>query len=571
MSRLVCLVVLLCVVAPVHAFGTQAPQEYSGSSTRQAGTTTNLFQSLDPQSPIHGAQLELPPDWSAEDIRLFRYGTNPVPVQHRSGPDDTVVFTTSSPIQGPHELVLRVRTSTQPGPHRWHLTPFVFEDASERPGSPIRQLRNADRLTQRVELEPPPRPDDSNRALDLNGAQSPVLFQLPESHAPGSDRSFTIEFWMRTSGLNQVPLSSWTGEETAPYPFEFIVDRSGRLRLYCGQARTHEALRTKRPVADGQWHHVAAVYDDASSHLHLLLDGLRVDSLRPEAMPPLSSSLPVSLGGRPGSTTKASREVQYTGRLDEVRFWPTARPFSTLRRMRRQPFAAHRSSTSSQPFRLSFEDESDPEPNTWPEGAEQVPSNLTFRSPLRGLRAETDGASVTLRWTAQQTDQGTFVVERSSNGRSFTPVERLSPIDIGPQSAKDAQEIVYTDENVPGNVVYYRIRQTSPPSNAERTTSTIKIGLGDDDPPSETTELIGNFPNPFKTSTTITYRVENSQRISLTVWDLSGKQIATLVDEVHEPGYYEEPMRAADLPSGPYFVRLETPRDIQSHRMILLK
>jgi hypothetical protein len=239
--------------------------------------------------------------------------------------------------------------------------------------------------------------------------------------------------------------------------------------------------------------------------------------------------------------------------------------------MRRQPFAAHRSSTSSQPFRLSFEDESDPEPNTWPEGAEQVPSNLTFRSPLRGLRAETDGASVTLRWTAQQTDQGTFVVERSSNGRSFTPVERLSPIDIGPQSAKDAQEIVYTDENVPGNVVYYRIRQTSPPSNAERTTSTIKIGLGDDDPPSETTELIGNFPNPFKTSTTITYRVENSQRISLTVWDLSGKQIATLVDEVHEPGYYEEPMRAADLPSGPYFVRLETPRDIQSHRMILLK
>lgn len=571
MSRLVCLVVLLCAVAPVQAYGVQVQQEEGAPATRRAGTVTNLFQGLDPQSPIHGAKLELPPDWAVEDIRLFRYGTDPVPVQHQSELDNTVVFTTPSPIRSPHELVVRVRTGTQPGTHQWDLTPFAVKGEPEQPGSSSsRQFRTADRLTQRVELEPPAQPDGSNQALDLEAAQSPVLIQLSEPHAPGGDRSFTIEFWMRASGLDQVPLSAWTGEETAPYPFEFVVDRSGRLRLYCGQARNHEALRTKRPVADGQWHHVAAVYDDASSHLHLLLDGLRVDSLRPEALPTMSGPLPVALGGRPGSTTKTSRPKQYTGRLDEVRFWPAARSFTTLRRMRRQPFVAQRSSQVPQPFRLSFEEESDLESGTWPEGAKRVPSSLTFRSPLRSLHAETDGESVTLRWTAQQTDQGSFVVERSPNGRSFSLVERLSPMDIAPQSTEDVQEVVYTDEDVPGNVVFYRVRQTSPDSESERTTRTIKIGLGDDTP-SETTELIGNFPNPFKTSTTITYQVEESQPITLTVWDLSGKQVTTLVDEVHEPGYYEETMGAADLPSGPYFVRLETPRGIQSHRMILLK
>lgn len=574
MSRAFCLIALLCALGVVDTSQrAQAQDTREAASIRHTGTVANLFETLDPRSPIDGVLLELPRDWTVGDVHLLRYGTKPVPIQHRSKSNTTVLLTTASPIQGPHELVVRVRTGSQPGTHRWHLTPFELNEASENSDSRRkRRFRNANRLTQTVELEQPPRPDGPNRALDVSEADDALLFQLPAPLAPGGDRSFTVEFWMQTSGLDQVPLSSWTGEEATAYPFEFVVDRSGRLRVYCGQSGRHEALRTNTPVADGDWHHVAVVHDEATPRLRLLLDGTKVDSLRPQALPTLSEALPAALGGRrPSPTTEDSHQRLYTGRLDEVRFWPTARSTSTIRRMRTRPLADREGTAPDAPFRLSFDDEDNLDRLEGGRRAERVPTSLTFRAPLRGLRADTDGESVTLRWTVEDTDQGTFVVERSPNGHSFTAVERLSPHETQTPSSNQAREITYTDENVPGNVVFYRVRKTTPNADTERTTGTIKIGLGGEEAPSAPAELIGNFPNPFRSSTTITYRVEESQPITLTVWDLSGKPVTTLVDEVHQPGYYEQPLDANDLPSGPYFVRLEMPTGIQSHRMVLLK
>lgn len=574
MSRALCLIALLCALGGVDASQrAQAQGVRETASIRHTETVANLFATLDPRSPIDGALLELPRDWTVEDIYLLRYGTKTVPVQHQSETSTTVLLTTASPIQGPHELVVRVRTGSQPGTHRWHLTPFELNEASENPDSlRERRFRNADRLTRTVELEQPPRPDGPNRVLDVSEADDALLFQLPAPLAPSGDRSFTVEFWMQTSGLDQVPLSSWTGEEAAAYPFEFVVDRSGRLRVYCGQSGRHEALRTNTPVADGDWHHVALVHDEATPRLRLLLNGTKVDSLRPQALSTHSGKLPAALGGRrPLPTTEDSHQRLYTGRLDEVRFWPTARSTSTIRRMRTRPLGDRGGTASTAPFRLSFDDEDNLDLLEEGRGAERAAASLTFRAPLRGLRADTDGESVTLRWTVEDTDQGTFVIERSPNGHSFTAVERLSPLETQTSSSDQAQEITYTDENVPGNVVFYRVRQTAPNADTERTTGTIKIGLGGEDNPSAPAELIGNFPNPFQTSTTITYQVEESQSITLTVWDLSGKLVTTLVDEVHEPGYYEQTLNARNLPSGPYFVRLQTPQGIQSHRMELLK
>jgi hypothetical protein len=573
MSRVVCLIVLFCALGAGVPLRAHAQAGSEATAPRHAGTVVNLFETLDPRSPIDGALLEIPRDWTVKDVRLLRYGTKPVPVQHRSTPDSTVVLKTASPVRGPHELVVRVQTDPQPGTYRWHLTPFELSETPSPPDtSRKRRLHTADRLARRVELEPPPQPSGTNRALSLDAARHALRFRLPASRAPGSDQSFTIEFWMQTSGLDQVPLSSWTGKETAAYPFEFIVDQSGRLRLYCGQSGRHEALRTNAPVADGDWHHVAVVHDKTVPRLRLLLDGTRVDSLRPQTLPTRSGELPVALGGRrPLPAAEESDQQLYTGRLDEVQFWPTARSTSTIRRTRTRPFVDRGTAAQDAPFRLGFDGEDSVKPAEEVPGAERVPSRLTFRSPLRRLRASTDGESVTLRWTAQNIDQGPFIVERSSDGRSFVAIERLSSLDAGPSSSGRPQEITYTDEDVPENVVFYRVRHAAPNADAKRGTRTIKIGLGGQDASSPPVDLIGNFPNPFRTATTITYRVEESQPIALTVWDLSGKQIATLADEVHQPGYYEQTLDASGLPSGPYFARLKTPQGIQSHRMILLK
>jgi len=538
---------------------------------RRAGTVANLFETLDPSSPVDGVKLQLPDDWQLKKAYLLRYGTNPVPVQRHADSDGAIFLSTASPMQSPHELVLQVQVGDRPETHRWHLTPFVRIRSSDASDSLSQQsLRILDRRTQRVRVAPPAQSKGPNQALDLSRATGPGLVDLPPRLAPGGGQAFTIEFWLRTNGLNQVPLSSWTGEETAAYPFEFLVDRGGNLRFYCGRAGRHEALRTTVPVADGHWHHVAVTYDPTDEHLRLLLDGATADSLRPQALPSLSGSLPIAIGGRRPSPAQQNDAAQrrFTGQLDEVRIWPAARSEATLRTLRTRPYSAPEDDDA--PFHLSFNADAETERPAWPEGTRRVPTTLTFQSPLRGLQAHTDGQSVTLRWTATTADEGPFIVERSPDGRSFTEVERLSPLDANPSSG-EPKEFVYTDPVVSGNVVYYRVRQVSSDSGVERATGTIKIGLGGDTAPDDPVNLLGNFPNPFKESTTIAYRVKESQPVTLTVWNVSGKRVATLAEGMHEPGYYERTFTARNLPSAPLFVRLESTQGVQSDRMVVLK
>jgi hypothetical protein len=569
------------IISLIFALGTGVgPQGASGqdrtvSSDRSGRTVVNLFETLDPSSPIDGVRLDLPEGWTVQAAHLLRYGTTPVSVRHRDR-RGTALLTAAAPLEAPHELVVQVQVEDRPGRYRWHLTPFTKTTAPERDSL---QMRPTDRLTREIRVEPASPPNGSNQALDLTDASAPPELQVPPSHAPGQARSFTVEFWMQTTGLDQVVLSSWTGDEATPYALEFVTDQSGRLRYYTGRAGRHQALRSKKPVADGRWHHAAVIYDQAESRLHLMLDGTMADSAQVDALPRSSGPLPVALGGRPSPSTSpgassdpsdASSAQRFAGRLDEIRIWPSARAASTIRRLRTRPFAGPSSPDANGPVRLSFDDASAPEELDWTEGARLVSTDLSFRPPLRRLRAQTDGQSVTLRWAAESVEAGEFVVERSPDGTAFTSIDRLSPTEAEALS-DEQQEFVYTDEKVPGNVVFYRVRHVTPDSDTDRSTGTIKIGLGGEPAAQTTVELIRNFPNPFREATTIAYRVREAQPLTLTIWDLSGKRITTLTDGVQEPGYYEQTFTAGDLPSGTYFARLQTPQGIQSLRMVLLK
>ncbi len=579
MARVVCLILLVGTIgagtgpSPVSA---QVDRTLSSGPADKA--VINLFETLDPSSPVDGVRLEMPEAWTVQEAHLLQYGTSSVPIRLQPGREQGVVFLTPrSSIQGPHELVVRVQRGGRTGTHRWHLTPFTTPVAPAR-DSLDRRMHLADRLTQTVEVEPPSRPSGSNHALALTGTTAPPRLQLPADVAPSRHRSFTVEFWVRTHGLDQVVLSSWTGVEETPYPLEFVTDQGGRLRFYCGQAGRHQALRSTAPVADGQWHHAAVVHDATESRLRLLLDGSVVDSVQTTALPTHSGALPFALGSRreagPERGTPSSNQ-RFVGRLDELRIWPSARKASAIRQTRTRPFPPP-TADDADPFRLSFDDEAPQLDLDAAEEARRVPTHLSFQSPLRRLRAHTDGQSVTLRWDAQgvadeTADAGEFIVDRAPDGTSFTPVDRIPPSEAETASPDEAQEFTYTDDSVSGQVVFYRVRYVPSASGVERSTSTIKIGLGGEPAAERAVDLVGNFPNPFKKSTTIAYQVEASQPITLTIWNLSGKRIATLADGMHEPGYYEHTLTADGLPSGTYFARLETPEGIQSARMVLLK
>jgi len=80
-----------------------------------------------------------------------------------------------------------------------------------------------------------------------------------------------------------------------------------------------------------------------------------------------------------------------------------------------------------------------------------------------------------------------------------------------------------------------------------------------------------NYPNPFNPSTTITYRISTASQVSLLVYDVLGRIVATLVDARVQPGSYQTTFDASALSTGIYFYRLKAGDFTQSRKMVLLK
>ncbi len=94
----------------------------------------------------------------------------------------------------------------------------------------------------------------------------------------------------------------------------------------------------------------------------------------------------------------------------------------------------------------------------------------------------------------------------------------------------------------------------------------------------ETFSLEQNYPNPFNPVTNIKFkvarmdsRIRGNDRVVLKVFDILGKEVATLVNEQLQPGTYETTFDAGKLTSGVYFYRLQTNGYTKTKRMLLIK
>lgn len=93
--------------------------------------------------------------------------------------------------------------------------------------------------------------------------------------------------------------------------------------------------------------------------------------------------------------------------------------------------------------------------------------------------------------------------------------------------------------------------------------------------------LYQNYPNPFNPTTTIKYSIPGfdlspgksgtSQRVILKVYDVLGREVATLVEKEQAPGIYEAKFDAANISSGIYFYRLQAGEFSMTKKMILLR
>ena len=75
-----------------------------------------------------------------------------------------------------------------------------------------------------------------------------------------------------------------------------------------------------------------------------------------------------------------------------------------------------------------------------------------------------------------------------------------------------------------------------------------------------------NYPNPFNPTTTIEFDIASDALISLTLYDVTGREAMNLVDSNLDAGHYTFGLNASDLPSGMYFYKLSA-QDSQNHLM----
>ncbi|MEO8666855.1 MAG: T9SS type A sorting domain-containing protein, partial [Ignavibacteria bacterium] len=87
----------------------------------------------------------------------------------------------------------------------------------------------------------------------------------------------------------------------------------------------------------------------------------------------------------------------------------------------------------------------------------------------------------------------------------------------------------------------------------------------------EAYSLSQNYPNPFNPSTNFRFDIPSSAIVTLKVYDSSGKEVRTLLNEVKTAGSYEAEFDALNLPSGIYYYTLMTGDLVLTKKMMLVK
>ena len=83
--------------------------------------------------------------------------------------------------------------------------------------------------------------------------------------------------------------------------------------------------------------------------------------------------------------------------------------------------------------------------------------------------------------------------------------------------------------------------------------------------------LSQNYPNPFNPVTKINYSIPKSSLTKLRVYDLLGREVATLVNDMKQPGMYSVDFDGTNFSSGVYFYKLEAGTFTEVKRMIMIK
>jgi hypothetical protein len=174
----------------------------------------------------------------------------------------------------------------------------------------------------------------------------------------------------------------------------------------------------------------------------------------------------------------------------------------------------------------------------------------------------------------QQVDSNahTTTLELSGGGNTFLYQAYLGRVE---QEIGDTLEVFIDDEPIQTGTVntvigswcrtwYDGISYICTPSQSE-----ICCPESIDNPPQFI--LKQNYPNPFNSSTSIEYSLSIPAHVTLSVFNIRGQKIATLIDEKMSVGNHRTIWNAKDAPSGMYFLRIQTGKNSEMKKMLLVR
>jgi hypothetical protein len=191
--------------------------------------------------------------------------------------------------------------------------------------------------------------------------------------------------------------------------------------------------------------------------------------------------------------------------------------------------------------------------------------NLAPMAPT-GLVASDATTQIDLVWDESvDADFNYFAVYRSTE-MNFDP-SLMEPIATTTSNA-------YADEDVvAGMTYYYRVTATDFGENesdpSEVSQSAVSTEATGEIPTAF--ELYQNYPNPFNPSTTITFDVPFDSDVRIAVYDLLGRQVRMLASGTIPAGTHRLSMRANDMSSGLYVLRMEAGEKVFQRTMMLVK
>ncbi|MEW6653442.1 MAG: endonuclease, partial [Bacteroidota bacterium] len=170
---------------------------------------------------------------------------------------------------------------------------------------------------------------------------------------------------------------------------------------------------------------------------------------------------------------------------------------------------------------------------------------------------------INLSWVDNSASESGYIIERKESGQS-----NFSEI-----AAVISNTVVYADASVTNKKNYlYRIKGYNEDGHsAYSAESSILVGVENEIDRPDVFALQQNYPNPFNPSTTITYSLPERAFVKLRVFDLLGKEVKVLINQVQETGYYKFLFNAASLSSGVFFYFIYAGSYREVKKLILVK